>query len=110
MSHTKKYTKKPSGTSLNVVINGVGEQVGEGILNAAVGGIIKGQAPNKNGNVLIYSKNWQSSLVKDKRAAIYAGIKGDAQDIDDGKKVWNFVGINVNDAAYSLSKSVEEKL
>jgi len=103
-SHKKVY-KEPSGTSLNVVINGVGEQVGEGILNAAVGGIIKGQAPNKNGNVLIYSKNWQSSLVKDKRAAIYAGIKGDVQDIDDGKKVWNFVGINVNDAAYSLSKS-----
>lgn len=90
---------------MNVVINGVGEQVGEGILNASVGGIIKGQAPNKNGNVLIYNKNWQSSLVKDKRAAIYAGIKGDAQDIDNGKKVWNFVGINVNDAAYSLSKS-----
>lgn len=103
-SHKKVY-QESSGTSLNVVINGVGEQVGEGILNAAVGGIIKGQAPNKNGNVLIYNKNWQSSLVKDKRTAIYAGIKGDAQDIDNGKKVWNFVGINVNDAAYSLSKS-----
>lgn len=53
--------------------------------------------------MLIYNKNGKSNYINEKRAAIIAGKKGDAQDSDDGKKVWHNVGINNVDASMTLS-------